>query len=53
MNKETMTKRVLKGLSHPKAKILAHPTGELINQRPPYELDGTCYLLFVKKIIRH
>ena len=25
--------------SHPKAKILAHPTGRLLNQRPGYEID--------------
>lgn len=39
MDKETMTKRVLKGLSHPKAKILAHPTGRLLNQRNGYDLE--------------
>lgn len=39
MDRETMTKRVLKGLSHPKAKILAHPTGRLINQRKGYDLE--------------
>lgn len=39
MNKEEMTRRVLKGLSHPKAKILAHPTGRLLNQRTAYDLD--------------
>lgn len=39
MDRETMTERVLKGLSHPKAKILAHPTGRLLNQRPGYEID--------------
>lgn len=39
MDKTEMTKRVLKGLSHPKAKILAHPTGRLLNQRSGYELD--------------
>lgn len=38
MDIDKMTERVLKGLSHPKAKILAHPTGRLLNQRPPYEL---------------
>ncbi|MBI2195805.1 MAG: hypothetical protein HYU48_02055 [Candidatus Levybacteria bacterium] len=38
-SREEMTKRVLKGLSHPKAKILAHPTGRLLNSRPGYELD--------------
>ena len=34
-----MTLRVIRGLSHPKAKVLAHPTGRLLNQRPGYELD--------------
>src|SRR6185503_6647284 len=38
MDKDAMTKRVLKGLSHPKAKILAHPTGRLLNERTGYEL---------------
>jgi DNA polymerase (family 10) len=37
--KEEMTNRVLKGLSHPKARILAHPSGRLINQRQGYDLD--------------
>lgn len=39
MNKKEMTKRVLQGLSHPKAKILAHPTGRLLNERLGYELE--------------
>lgn len=39
MNKTEMTKRVLAGLSHPKAKILAHPTGRLLNERYGYDLD--------------
>ena len=38
-NKEDMTRRVLAGLSNPKAKILAHPTGRLLNLRAGYELD--------------
>lgn len=38
-NKNEMTKRVLRGLSHPKAKILAHPTGRLLNSRTGYSLD--------------
>lgn len=37
--KADMTKRVLSGLSHPKAKILGHPSGRLINKREAYELD--------------
>lgn len=39
MNKTDMTERVLKGLSHKKAKILAHPTGRMLNERKGYELD--------------
>lgn len=39
MKKDEMTKRVLKGLSNPKAKILAHPTGRMLNERPGFELD--------------
>lgn len=39
MDKNTMTKRIIKGLSHPKAKILAHPTGRLLNERNGYEVD--------------
>lgn len=39
ISKNDMTKRILKGLSHPKAKILAHPTGRLLNQRTGYDAD--------------
>lgn len=49
MDRTTMTKRVLKGLSHPKAKILAHPTGRLLNQRPGYDLDWGQVFDFCKK----
>ncbi len=48
-DRESMTKRVLKGLSHPKAKILAHPSGRLINERPPYELDWEKIFTFCKE----
>lgn len=49
MDKETMTKRVLKGLSHKKAKILAHPTGRLLNQRPGYVLNWNELFAYCKK----
>ena len=49
MSKESMTKRVLQGLSHPKARILAHPTGRMLNQRPGYELDFEKIFDFCKK----
>ncbi|HET9946461.1 MAG TPA: DNA polymerase III, partial [Patescibacteria group bacterium] len=48
MDTQTMTKRVLAGLSHPKAKILAHPTGRLINERPGYNLDWEQIFAFCK-----
>lgn len=48
MGKNDMTKRVINGLSHPKAKILAHPTGRLLNTRTGYELDWDKILDFCK-----
>ncbi len=49
MDKEEMTQRVLKGLSHKKAKILAHPTGRLLNERYGYDLDFEKVFEFCKK----
>lgn len=48
-NKKEMTKRALAGLSHPKAKILAHPTGRLLNERIGYDLDFDQVFDFCKK----
>ncbi len=39
MSRKELTSRVLSGLSHPKCRILGHPTGRLINRREGYELD--------------
>jgi len=39
LSKQAMTARILKALSHPKVKILAHPTGRLLNRREGYEAD--------------
>jgi DNA polymerase (family 10) len=33
------TKRIVRALQHPEVDILAHPTGRIINRRPPYEFD--------------
>lgn len=49
MDKEEMTQRVLKALSHKKAKILAHPTGRLLNDRYGYDLDFEKVFEFCKK----
>jgi DNA polymerase (family 10) len=32
------TRRVIAAIQHPQVDILAHPTGRLINRRPPFEL---------------
>lgn len=49
MDKEKMTQRILKGFSHPKAKILAHPTGRILNERPGYEADWKQIFEFASK----
>lgn len=49
MNKKDMTKRAIAGLSHPKAKILSHPTGRLLNQRPGYDLEWDTIFDFCQK----
>lgn len=49
MNKKDITKRIINGLSHPKAKIFAHPTGRMLNQRAGYEVDFELIFDFCKK----
>jgi DNA polymerase (family 10) len=49
MTRDDMTKRVLNGLFHPKAKILAHPSARLINQRAPIDLDWNKLFEFCKE----
>ena len=39
MDRKNMTERIIKGLSNPVARILAHPTGRLLDQREGFELD--------------
>ncbi len=39
MDKETMTKRIIKAMNNDQANFLAHPTGRLIGKRDPYEVD--------------
>lgn len=45
MSKKEMTERIIKAMKNPNADILFHPTGRIINKRPPYEID-------IEKIIR-
>jgi DNA polymerase (family 10) len=39
MDKDTMTRRIVKALKNPLVHILGHPTGRLIGERDPYEVD--------------
>ncbi|MGQ9462863.1 MAG: DNA polymerase/3'-5' exonuclease PolX [Candidatus Fervidibacter sp.] len=38
MDIDAMTKRIVKAMENPFVKIIGHPTGRIINQRPPYEV---------------
>jgi DNA polymerase (family 10) len=39
LSKEKQTKRIIKAMDNPNFNILAHPSGRLINERPPYQID--------------
>jgi len=39
MDRETMTKRIIKGMDNEQVNFLAHPTGRLIGKRDPYDVD--------------
>ncbi len=45
MPKQKMTERIIRAMKNPYVDILFHPTGRLINERPPYEVD-------IEKVIR-
>ena len=49
MPKDKMTERIITGLSHPKARILGHPTGRLIGKREGYEIDWSKLFTFCQK----
>ncbi len=39
LSRARQTQRILRAMEHPHFTILAHPTGRLIEQRPPYDVD--------------
>lgn len=39
MDRDAMTKRILKAMENPYLTMLGHPTGRLLLERPPYEVD--------------
>ena len=38
-DKETMTRRIIGAINHPHVDIIGHPSGRIIGQREPYEVD--------------
>jgi len=46
LSRTKQTRRILKAMDHPHFTILAHPSGRLIDQREPYDVD-------MLKVIRH
>ncbi len=46
LSRRKQTERILRAMDHPHFTILAHPTGRLIQQREPYDVD-------MLRIIRH
>ena len=46
LTRAQQTRRILKAMDHPHFSILAHPTGRLIDEREPYDVDMT-------RVIRH
>lgn len=49
LSREQQTTRIKKAMSNPHADILFHPTGRLINKRPPYEVDMEEIISHAKK----
>jgi len=39
LSKEKQTERIIRAMDNPYFNILAHPTGRLINERKPYDID--------------
>lgn len=39
LSREKQTERILRAMDNPYFNILAHPTGRLINEREPYDID--------------
>ena len=39
LSREEQTERILRAMDNPYLNIIAHPTGRLINEREPYDID--------------
>jgi DNA polymerase (family X) len=38
-DREQVTRRIMNAMRNPHVKVVAHPTGRLLGQRPPYDVD--------------
>jgi DNA polymerase (family 10) len=47
--REEQTKRVLRAIANPHVDILDHPTGRIINRRPPIEIDMDAVIAEAKR----
>ena len=47
--KHEQTERIVRAMSNPHVDILFHPTGRILNRRPPYELDMEKIIVTAKK----
>lgn len=48
LSREKQTERLIRALDNPLVTILAHPSGRLIGERPPYEVDMEKLMAAVK-----
>ena len=53
LSKKDMTQRLLRALSHPKVKILGHPTGRMLGKREGYEVDWDKIFSLCKKFNKY
>jgi DNA polymerase (family 10) len=49
LSREKQTKRIIRAMDNKYMNILAHPTGRLINEREPYEIDIEKIILAAKE----
>jgi DNA polymerase (family 10) len=49
LSREKQTERIIRAMDNPYFTILAHPTGRLINERKPYEVDMERLILAAKE----
>jgi DNA polymerase (family 10) len=47
--RERQTERIVRAMDNPLVTVLAHPTGRLIGERPPYEVDMERLMLAASK----